>query len=159
MKNIVILLTLFLSGCVVVTETTTEDGFVIAYGKLQIDILQSNLPEEEINVSFADKDGNELPEIAQVRKPNGKVVVNIDQNWGREYGNTRECLLYGGDRFCRRQPNRLEFEEYIVVRSNGSPIRKYLISDLKNCNLSGLVCKNLGADGWVVTMDIAVVEY
>ncbi len=132
---------------------------MIAYGKLQIDIRQPSLPEEEINVSFEDKDGNELPEIAQVRRSNGKVVVTIDQNWGREYGSTSECLLYGGDRFCRKQSDLLKFEEYIVVRSNGSPSKKYLISDLKNCNLSGLVCENLGADGWVVTMDIAVVQH
>ncbi|MCQ3827852.1 hypothetical protein HXX02_00180 [Microbulbifer elongatus] len=158
MKIIVIFLTLFISACVFEKETTSNHGFAIAYGNLQVELLHS-VQDGELSVSFVDGNGNDLPAIAEVTKTDDSVVISFDPNWGREYGSTKECLVYRGEKYCRSYSTKIEFEEYLVVKAAHSPERKYLISDLKGCAIAGLVCENPIGGGRVVTLDSAVGQH
>ena len=159
MKIIVIFLTLLISACVFEKETTSDHGFAIAYGNLQVKLLNSSDPDGVLSVSFVDENGRELSDIAEVTKSADKTVILFDPNWGREYGSTTECLAYRGEKYCRSYSTELKFEEYLVVKSSDSRMQKYLISDLKDCALPGLKCENPVGGGRVVTLDAAVGQH
>lgn len=159
MNKVILLATVLLSACTFYTETTTYDGFMIAYGKLQIEILAPERINDEILISFEDKTGEKLFDLGDVSRADGKILVSINTNWGREYGNTQECLFYSGEKYCRRQSGNTKFEEFLVLSAPNLFKQKYMLSDLKDCMLAGLVCKNLVGGGRLVTLDIAVVQH
>jgi len=132
---------------------------MIAYGNLQIEILTPKEIRDEMSVSFEDKTGEVIFDLGEVRRANGKVLVSINPNWGREYGNTEECLFFNGEKYCRKKSGSIKFEEFLVLSAPGSFEQKYMLSALKDCTIPGLVCKNLVSGGRLVTLDAAVVQH
>ncbi|WP_139214321.1 hypothetical protein [Marinobacter zhejiangensis] len=159
MKIIVIFLTLLMSACAFVKETTSDHGFAIAYGNLKVELLHSTQPDGGLSISFVDENGRELSGIAEVTKADGKTVISFDPNWGKEYASTTECLSYRGEKYCRSYSTKIKFEEYLVVKAVNLRTQQYLISDLKDCVLPGLLCENPLGGGRVVTLDPAVGQH